>query len=71
MSKATAKSTYLHLKMDVAFVPEENILEEPGNWWSGGVGEKGEVPPALLWQRTKPKLRLKTIINTWSKAIKE
>lgn len=67
MSKATANSTYLHLKMDVAFVPEREYsgrarqLVKRG----GGGGEEGGGASCIAkWQRTKPKLRLKTIINT-------
>lgn len=65
MSKATANSTYLHLKMD-SLCPRKRIF-----WKSQATGEAGEgwggrggASCIAKWQRTKPKLRLKTIINT-------
>lgn len=46
MSKATAKSTYLHLKMDVVFVPEREYSGRARQLVKGG--RKGEVPPVML-----------------------
>lgn len=48
VSKATAKSTYLHLKMDVVFVPEREYSGRARQLLGEGGGRKGEVPPALL-----------------------
>ena len=65
MSKATAKSTYLHLKMHVAFVPEREYSGRARQLLGEGGGEEGGGTSCIAkWQRTKPKLRLKTIINT-------
>ena len=63
MSKATAKSTYLHLKMDVVFVPEREYSGRARQLVKGGE-EGGGASCVAKWQRTKPKLSLKTIINT-------
>ena len=46
MPKATAKPTYLHLKMDVVFVPEREYSGRARQLIKGG--GRGEVPPESL-----------------------
>lgn len=47
MSKATAKSTYLHLKMDVVFVPEREYSGRARQLVKEG-RKAGGVPHVLL-----------------------
>lgn len=63
VSKATTKSTYLLLKMDVVFVPEIECSGRARQLVKGG-GGRGGASCITKWPRTKPKPRLKIIINT-------
>lgn len=68
VSKATTKSTYLPLTMNVVFIPRGEYSGRAGQLVKGR-GDGGGASCITKWQGTKPKLRLKIIINTWFKVI--